>query len=117
MSKVYEKFGSQLACISSGKLKPISFMKPSYKITLEFKPNSTPIIKALFGSFSLSSLDDLVCSRCGSDYRVEMHHVRLMKDLNPRLSVLDQLMVKRNRKQIALCRMCHMNHHRGIKGN
>ena len=44
---------------------------------------------------------------------VENHHVRMMKDLNPRLSKLDALMVKRNRKQIPLCRACHMARHRG----
>jgi len=46
---------------------------------------------------------------------VEMHHVRLLKDLNPKLSEIDRLMSKRRRKQIALCRSCHLNHHKTSK--
>jgi len=46
---------------------------------------------------------------------VEMHHVRLLKDLNPKLSEIDRLMSKRRRKQIPLCRSCHLNHHKTSK--
>ncbi len=114
MSKAFDKFGRGLSVThinDSKKKKVYSFLNPSYKITLKFLINSTPIIKALFGSVSLSSLDNLVCSVCKSDYRVEMHHVRFMKDLNPKLGEIDKLMIRANRKQIPLCRECHMNHH------
>jgi hypothetical protein len=40
-----------------------------------------------------------------------MHHIRYLKDLNPKVSKIDELMIKRRRKQIALCRACHMKHH------
>jgi len=40
-----------------------------------------------------------------------MHHVRHMKDLNPKLSAMDKLKVKSNRKQIPLCRSCHKAKH------
>lgn len=43
-----------------------------------------------------------------------MHHIRMMKDLKPIYGTLDYLMAKRNRKQIPLCRDCHMKHHKGI---
>ena len=33
---------------------------------------------------SKASLEKLVCSVCESEYRVEMHHVRKMSDLNPK---------------------------------
>lgn len=52
-----------------------------------------------------------MCAKCGSDYRVEMHHVRAMKNLNPKISEVDRLMVRANRKQIPLCRECHMKYH------
>lgn len=66
------------------------------------------IIQTLYTqSLSAPSLKNLVCSSGGSDYRVEMHHVRI-KDLNPKLRKIDQLMVKRPRKQIPLCRACHL---------
>ena len=48
---------------------------------------------------------------CESDYRVEMHHVKYLKDLNPKLNKVDELMAKRRRKQIPLCRKCHIVHH------
>ena len=111
MAKVYEKFGPQMETTNGEH----SFIKPSYKITLKFKKKVSPIVKGLFGTVSLASLDNLSCSLCNSDYRVEMHHIRHMKDLNPNLSYLDKLMVKRRRKQIALCRSCHMAYHRDPK--
>jgi len=40
-----------------------------------------------------------------------MHHVRMMKDLSPKTKSLDALMAKANRKQIPLCRSCHMRYH------
>ena len=114
MAKTFDKFGRSLSVThinDSNKKKVHSFLNPSYKITLKFLINSSPIIKALYGSVSLSTLDDLVCSICKSDYRVEMHHVRFMKDLNPKLGDIDKLMIRANRKQIPLCRECHMDYH------
>jgi len=117
MAKAYSKFGPNLSVTHKDikdpkKTKTYSFLVPSYKITLKFLTNSSPVIKALYGSVSLSTLDDLECAKCSSKYRVEMHHVRHMKDLNPKLNSLDKLMVRRGRKQIPLCRTCHMEYHR-----
>jgi hypothetical protein len=117
MSKAYKKFGPQLTttCFDNKdpkKQKLYSFLVPSYRITLKFLTNSTPIIKSLYGSVSLSTLDNLECVLCGSEFKVEMHHIRYMKDINPKLSLLDKLMVRRQRKQIPLCRKCHMDYHR-----
>jgi sulfur transfer complex TusBCD TusB component (DsrH family) len=61
---------------------------------------------------SKASLEGLTCAICDSNYRVEMHHVRMMKDLNPKASAVDKIMAKKNRKQIPLCRECHMEHHK-----
>jgi len=44
-----------------------------------------------------------------------MHHVRLLSDLNPKLSEIDKIMAKRRRKQIPLCRKCHLEHHKNEK--
>ncbi|RKF63033.1 putative 91 kDa protein in cob intron [Erysiphe neolycopersici] len=66
----------------------------------------------LKGENRISFLD--ACAVCDSDYRVEMHHVR-MKDLNPKLK---KIVDKRNRKQIPLCRTCHLAyHHKGDEKN
>lgn len=60
---------------------------------------------------SKASLEGLICSICESDYRVEMHHIRMMRDLNPKANEIDKIMARKNRKQIPLCRECHMKHH------
>jgi len=114
-AKVFKKFGAQLSYVhvnDKGVEKRYDFYKPSYKATLKFMGNASPIVSSLYGNLSLASLDGLTCSVCQSDYRVEMHHVRHLKDLNPKLSLVDKLMAKRKRKQIALCRSCHMVRHR-----
>jgi hypothetical protein len=64
MAKTFNNLGRGLSVThinDSNKKKVYSFLDPSYKITLQFLTNSTPIIKALHGSVSLSTLDDLIC--------------------------------------------------------
>lgn len=63
------------------------------------------LLRYLSKGISKATLEGLTCSVCDSDYRVEMHHVHMMKDLNPKI------LARRNRKQIPLCRECHMKHH------
>lgn len=111
-SKALRKFGSDL----KGNDKA-AFLKPSYKLnTWDFKINAKDRIKTLFTShISTATLDSLSCEKCGSKTRVEMHHVRLLKDLNPKLSEIDKIMAKRRRKQIPLCRPCHLDHHKNSK--
>lgn len=70
-------------------------------------------LRALYASgISKASLDGLICSKCNSSTQVEMHHVRKMADLNPKLTEVDRLMISARRKQIPLCRLCHMETHR-----
>jgi len=40
-----------------------------------------------------------------------MHHVKHLKDLNPKLGDVDRRMAKIRRKQIPLCRQCHLKYH------
>lgn len=107
--QVFIKYGSDL----KGEDR-ISFIEAVYGMDpWNFKINNKETIPTLYaGTISKASLLNLKCSVCESDYRVEMHHVRMMKDLNPKLSKIDALMAKNNRKQIPLCRSCHMEHHR-----
>ena len=113
MASVYKKFGKNLTAPAlKDREKPLPFVKPSYKLTLKFKIGISPVINTpRIRDISKASLQGLVCQVCGSDYRVEMHHIRKMKDLNPNISFVDKLMAKRNRKQIPLCRKCHMLKH------
>lgn len=108
-NRVYKKFGKEL----KGKDR-IAFLKISYKIkTWEFKAKNKDYIKTLFADrISTATFDNLVCSLCGSDYRVEMHHIRQLKDLNPKLSKIDALMAARRIKQVqSKCRDCHVKIH------
>jgi hypothetical protein len=103
----YKKFGSLL----SGP--KISFIKSQYKSNyMNFKIKSKDYIEGLFSKYkSLASLYDLKCSLCDSDYRIEMHHIKHMKDINNKLGKIDKVMIRANRKQIPLCRKCHMEYH------
>lgn len=118
MSKVYTKFGPLMEykhTDKKGNVKTYSFYRPSYKLTFKFLINSTPVVQTLFGNRSLANLDGLECSVCNSDTDVEMHHVRFLKDLNPKLDMIDKLMATKKRKQIPLCRSCHLEKHTRAK--
>lgn len=51
-----------------------------------------------------------VCSMCGSESNIEMHHVRGLKDLKGR-DRSERIMIAINRKQIPLCQTCHLKVH------
>jgi hypothetical protein len=107
MASTYKKFGPSL----TGP-KGISLFKPSYKISNKFLVKASPVIGSLYQEKTNVTLNNLNCSVCNSEYRVELHHVRAMKDLNPNISYMDRQMVRINRKIIPLCRACHMMKHR-----
>ena len=89
----------------------VAFVDPIYKINpWDFKipanhrtnarPSDNGILSTLYAEkISEASLENLVCAMCESDYRVEMHHVKYLKDLNSKVSKIDELMIKRRRKR------------------
>lgn len=60
-----------------------------------------------------SSLDQK-CLVCHSIERVEMHHVKHVRKQGERYGGFHKEMALLNRKQIPLCRKCHMKVHRGL---
>lgn len=56
------------------------------------------------------------CSHCGSEEQVEMHHVRGLKHLN-KDNVIEVAMIASKRKQVPLCRVCHLAAHGKRSGN
>src|ERR1700723_1849444 len=124
-AKVIKKFGTEISLHDQNKRdvnnKPTlitKLYKPSYRINLwGFKTNLVDTnIKSLYATnLSLAKLDGLVCAVCGSDYKIEMHHIRAMKDIKNKKGTLEYLMAKRYRKQIPVCRNCHISHHSGKK--
>ena len=108
-AQVMKKFGRLLG--NQGKVK---FHDPKIKVNImNFKTGKDiDIIQGLFAqNKSIANLYTLTCAQCGSDYRVEMHHVKMMKDLDSS-KWADRQLAKANRKQIPLCRKCHMEHHK-----
>jgi group II intron reverse transcriptase/maturase len=65
--------------------------------------------------WKISTLDNMGqgCANCDSQDRVEMHHVKHIKTINPKLSSFDKLLARINRKQVPLCRRCHLQVHKG----
>lgn len=54
------------------------------------------------------------CEYCGEkETEFEVHHVRKLKDLKGKQK-WEKLMISRNRKQIVLCKSCHIKLHKGI---
>ncbi len=71
-------------------------------------------IPSLFSNnVSLATVLASKCKICGSTYRVEMHHIRELKDIRFKKNTVDYIMSKARRKQILLCRECHMKYHSG----
>lgn len=54
---------------------------------------------------------DANCSICGSEEQVEMHHVKHIR--KGKVQGFTQIMQNLNRKQIPVCRSCHMKIHSG----
>lgn len=58
-------------------------------------------------------LMDRPCASCNSTTNIEMHHLKHIKTINIKLNSFDKKMAKINRKQVPLCRACHVAVHQG----
>jgi len=72
-----------------------------------------PISPMIFKVSTISHLG-MVCSSCGSTSNIEMHHLKHIKTVNAKLKTFDKMMAEINRKQVPLCRTCHLEVHKGI---
>ena len=52
------------------------------------------------------------CEMCGKTDKLEMHHIRKLKDLKGK-KLWEKHMIARQRKTIALCLDCHVKLHNG----
>jgi hypothetical protein len=48
------------------------------------------------------------CVVCGSNANIEIHHVRSLKKRPKKGDFLSDMMSKMNRKQVPLCKSCHL---------
>ena len=53
------------------------------------------------------------CEYCGSVGKLEIHHIKKMKDLNKGTEHWKRMMIARQRKTLALCLRCHRDLHNG----
>ena len=55
------------------------------------------------------------CEVCGAKERIQMHHVRKLRDVNKKgkreMPLWMKIMISRKRKSIALCKTCHVDIH------
>jgi len=113
-AKVIKRFGKDISVrLDTGKL-----LKLAIPLTLRKGPNHRKFKKTEFDPLAItrwkirtiSSLDK-DCSICGSTTKIEMHHIRHLNSSETRSYVL-QLRAM-NRKQIPVCRDCHVKIHNG----
>lgn len=53
------------------------------------------------------------CYVCGAKELIEMHHVKHIRKEGIKTTGFTQLMSRLNRKQVPVCRQCHIKIHRG----
>lgn len=63
-------------------------------------------------TFRSQAVLDSPYTLCGSEVDVEMHHVRALKDVSKQpKDYMTAMMSRMNRKQIPVCRPCHIRIH------
>jgi hypothetical protein len=54
------------------------------------------------------------CIVCGNPNDIEVHHIRALKHISKKRDWLSTTMAKFNRKQVPVCKSCHIKIHKGI---
>lgn len=100
--------------IKIGKNRFPDYKDPNFR-GIPFKRGSFNSRILIFRSASLTMRSGtLACAVCSSTYKIEMHHVRMLKDLHRRSDPISLAMAARKRKQVPLCRAHHMGVHVNI---
>lgn len=76
------------------------------------KPFRDPLAVLNYKLHSQSALDE-ICAVCGSNEKVEMHHVRHLRKGSVSAPGFTGLMSTLNRKQLPVCVPCHKQIHKG----
>lgn len=115
----FKKFGKNLAITLEKKGIPKTYkldIPESFKNIREFKTSNgdykDPLMVLNYQIHSQSKLDE-TCAVCGSDNRVEMHHVKHIRKATEKATGFTKLMSKLNRKQLPVCIPCHKEIHSG----
>jgi len=110
-AKVFKKYGSSLEFKKDGKSYRFKLHKSLKRIN-KFSSNEVlPYESFNYSMRTLSKLDQ-PCAICGTIENVEMHHRRPIKHKMTD-NTLRGIKSNLSRKQIPLCRFCHMKVHKG----
>lgn len=109
---VYKKFGKGL-----NRRSPKFLWSPSYsksRIRFIVNKHSTDCLYTLYIKKFVNS--DLLgpCVRCNSLENIEIHHVKHVKNIKKGLRPLVKDYPIINRKQVPLCKACHLKVHKGL---
>lgn len=101
-------------------IKQIHFIERSFPRINGISKEQTDVVQNTRYTMSTTRLSDRIkaetCELCGrSNTTIHMHHVKRLKNLREKSnkSYLEQQMIARNRKTIALCKECHLKRHKG----
>lgn len=114
--KVYLKLGPNISYKTPGTNKIIDFRVPDLSPNLkDFKGETVLKDELRVVEWKLRSVDlfNRVCASCGSEEEIQIHHVKHIKTINPKLDSMGKQMASINRKQIPLCSNCHRLVHQG----
>ena len=119
-AQVFNKFGRDIVISKDGKTLA-SFPEVSLANTGKFNTSfSDPMRrfeKLSRATFRSMVVLDSTCQLCGSIKNVEMHHVRALRKSTHRIKhdYFTAMMSRMNRKQMPVCRECHIKIHGGNK--
>ena len=120
LKKVFSKYGKDLTIIDGKGEVLASYPTASYRRKRGGNPTTNIQAEKLILELSNRvgrGRKDIKgpCSRCGSKEFIEIHHVKSLskRKLKRKPDWLLDLMIRMNRKQIPLCRTCHIMYHRG----
>ncbi|MGA5663862.1 reverse transcriptase domain-containing protein [Bacillus bombysepticus] len=101
-------------------IKQIHFIERNFPRINGISKELTDVVQNTRYTMSTTRLSDRIkaetCESCGrSNTTIHMHHVKRLKNLREKSnkSYLEQQMIARNRKTMALCKECHLKRHKG----
>lgn len=115
-AKVFKKYGDSLSITLKGKT--IRFIDSDYWKHLKLSTDifKEPVIDTLRKYTNYTPKSGLFdcCVSCGSVNNLEMHHVNKQSNIKDSLSYLERIRIANLRKQVVLCKDCHIKVHKGI---
>ena len=117
LKKVFKKFGENLTVIIDKNKKyqsypKISYKKPRKKVSTKIFDPMKYIVESVKFVKRSNLLLNKVCSLCSSSNQIEIHHIKHLRKEKSK-DWLTRRMQNINRKQIPVCRMCHIKIHTG----